>query len=76
MYGFDFLFMIFRCVNEKVAEFWMKNDEKLMKIVPFDEKSPIEALMYCNDYKDCYWRRTLTILNCFNWQENWHKVAP
>ena len=36
---------------EKFAEFWMKNDEKLMKIVPFDEKSPIEALVYCNDYK-------------------------
>ena len=41
---------------EKFAEFWMKNDEKLMKIVPFDEKSldeksAIEALVYCNDYK-------------------------
>ena len=35
MYDFNFLFIIFRCVNEKFAEFWMKNDEKLMKIVPF-----------------------------------------
>ena len=35
MNDFDFSFMILRRVNEKCDEFWMKNSEKLVKIIPF-----------------------------------------
>ena len=51
MNDFDFSFMILRRVNEKCDEFWMKNSEKLVKIVPFIGKMRIEALMYRNN---CY----------------------